>query len=96
MVQPVALALALAVTLAAGNAWAFSCPSLVKSANEAIAAAEPKAMAVSNDREKARAQGMIEEAKALAKAAEADHAAGQHTRSEAKAKAARFLAEQVK
>jgi hypothetical protein len=90
------LALAVLVGLAAvGSAWAFSCPTLVKSANDAIAAAEPKA-GMGDDRQKARNAGMVEEAKALSKAAEADHAGGQHARSEAKAKAAKFLAEQVK
>lgn len=90
------LAVALVVALGAGPAWAFSCPTLVKAANEAIAAAEPKAAAVANDREKARALAMVEEAKALSKSAEADHAGGQHARSEAKAKAAKWLADQVK
>jgi hypothetical protein len=88
--------LATVVALAAGPLWAFSCPVLVKAANEAIAAAEPKAAAVTNDREKARAQGMIAEAKALSTGAEADHTGGQHARAEAKAKAAKWLAEQVK
>jgi hypothetical protein len=49
-----------------------------------------------DDRQKARNAGMIEEAKALSKGAEADHTGGQHARSEAKAKAAKWLAEQVK
>jgi hypothetical protein len=39
---------------------------------------------------------MIEEAKALSKEAEASHAAGKHGVSEAQAKAAKWLAEQVK
>ena len=92
----ITLSLALVVGLAAvGSAWAFSCPALVKGANESIAAAEPKA-GMGDDRQKARNAGMVEEAKALSKAAEADHAGGQHARSEAKAKAAKFLAEQVK
>jgi hypothetical protein len=90
------LALAVLVGLAAvGSAWAFSCPTLVKSANDAIAAAEPKA-GTGDDRQKARNAAMIEEAKALSKGAETDHAGGQHARSEAKAKAAKYLAEQVK
>ena len=56
------LSLALLVGLAtAGSAWAFSCPTLVKGANEAIAAAEPKA-GMGDDRQKARNAGMIEEA----------------------------------
>jgi hypothetical protein len=92
----VALTLAVVVGLAAvGSVWAFSCPTLVKAANEAIAAAEPKAN-MGDDRQKARNAGMIEEAKALSKEAEASHAAGKHGLSEAQAKAAKYLAEQVK
>lgn len=90
-----ALALA-SVGLGATTALAFSCPGLQKAANEAIAQAEPKVAAVAGDREKARAAGMIEEAKALVKASAGDHSAGAHARSEAKAKAAKWLAEQVK
>jgi hypothetical protein len=48
-----------------------------------------------DDRQKARNAGMIEEAKALNKEAEASHAAGKHGLSEAQAKAAKWLAEQV-
>jgi hypothetical protein len=90
------VSLALLVGLAAaGPAWAFSCPSLVKGANEAIAAAEPKA-GTGDDRQKARNAGMVEEAKMLVKDAEASHAGGKHGLSEAQAKAAKWLAEQVK
>jgi hypothetical protein len=95
MRKALTLSLALVVGLVAGQAWGFSCPSLVKAANEAIAKAEPMASS-GDDRQKARNAGMIAEAKALSQGAEADHAAGQHARSEAKAKAARWLAEQVK
>ena len=92
----VALSLALLMGLAiAGPAWAFSCPTLVKAANEAIAKAEPMAT-YGDDRQKARNAGMIEEAKALSKDAEASHAAGKHGLSEAQAKASQWLAEQVK
>ena len=92
----VALSLALVVGLAAaGSAWAFSCPTLVKAANEAIAKAEPMAMQ-GDDRQKARNAGMIEEAKALSKDAEASHAAAKHGVAEAQAKASKWLAEQVK
>jgi hypothetical protein len=91
----IAPSLALLVGLAtAGSAWAFSCPALVKSANEAIATAEPKAGA-GDDRQKARNAGMLGEAKALSKEAEASHAAGENGLSEAQAKAAKWLAEQV-
>jgi hypothetical protein len=92
----IALTLAVVVGLAAvGSVWAFSCPTLVRAANEAIAVAEPKAN-MGDDRQKARNAGMIEEAKALSKEAEASHAAGKHGLSEAQAKAAKYLAEQVK
>jgi hypothetical protein len=83
------------VGLAAGDALAFSCPTLQKAANESIAKAEPKAAAVSGDREKARAMAMVEEAKELVKESEDAHKAGSHARSEAKAKAAKMLAEMV-
>lgn len=89
------LSLALVIGLAAGSAWAFSCPTLVKAADEAIAAAEPKA-GMGDDRQKLRNAGMIEEAKALSKEAAASHAAGKHGAAEAQAKAAKWLAEQVK
>jgi len=82
------------VGLAVGDAFAFSCPTLVKAANEAIAKAEPNA-GKGDDRQKARNAGMIATAKDLSKQAEADHAAGKHAESEAKAKAAKYLAEQV-
>jgi hypothetical protein len=89
------LVVALAVgVLAAGDALAFSCPSLVKGANESIAKAEPKA-GTGDDRQKARNAGMVTVAKDLSKQAEADHGAGKHAESEAKAKAAKWLAEQV-
>src|SRR5438128_11850497 len=59
--------------LAVGNAFAFSCPSLVKAANEAIAKAEPMAMKATDEKQKARNMGMIEAAKDLTKQAEASH-----------------------
>ena len=91
-----ALSLTLLVGLAAvGPAWAWTCPVLIKAANEAIAKAEPMAMQ-GDDRQKARNAGMIEEAKALSKDAEASHGAGKHGIGEAQAKAAKWLAEQVK
>lgn len=90
-----ALAVVVSLALGAGSAWAFSCPTLIKAANEAIVQAETNVASITGDREKARATGMLEEAKELSKAAEAAHP-GSHARSEAKAKAARFLAEQVK
>ncbi len=87
-------AVLVAVAVLAGQAFAFSCPALSKAANEAIAKAEPKA-GMGDDRQKARNAGLVEEAKDLVKAADAAHAGGQHGRAEAKAKAAKFLAEQV-
>jgi hypothetical protein len=84
------------VGLVAGPAFAFSCPSLVKGANESIAKAETTAAKTTDDRQKARNTGLIEEAKDLSKGAEAAHASGSHARSEAKAHAAKALAEMVK
>ena len=89
------VAVLVSVGLLVGDAFAFSCPTLVKAANEAIAKAEPNA-GMGDDRQKARNAGMISVAKDLNKAAEADHGAGKHAESEAKAKAANWLAEQVK
>ncbi|HSE95674.1 MAG TPA: hypothetical protein VLD61_07255 [Methylomirabilota bacterium] len=83
------------VGLVAADALAFTCPVLVKSATEAIAKAEPMA-AMGDDRQKIRNAGMIEVAKGLVKDAEAAHAAGKHGPAEAQAKAAKWLAEQVK
>lgn len=92
----VAIAVVVSVALVASSAFAFSCPTLVKAANESIAKAEPQAGMAAEDRQKARNQGMVEVAKDLVKGAEADHAGGKHAQSEAKAKAAKWLAEQVK
>lgn len=82
------------VGLVAGDALAFSCPTLVKGANESIAKAEPN-VGKGDDRQKARNAGMVTVAKDLVKGAEADHAGGKHGESEAKAKAAKYLADQV-
>ena len=83
------------VGLVAGPAFAFSCPTLQKAANESIGKAEANAAKATGDREKARATAMVEEAKELVKASDADHKAGNHARSEAKAKAAKALADMV-
>jgi 3-deoxy-D-manno-octulosonic acid (KDO) 8-phosphate synthase len=83
------------VGLMAGNALAFSCPSLQKAANESIQKAEANAAKTTGDREKARAIAMVEEAKALEKASEESHKGGQHAKSEAQAKAAKALADMV-
>lgn len=91
------------VSLMAGAAFAFTCPKLQKEANESIAKAESAAAKITADREKGRAMAMIELAKQWNKEADADHKqAGEkkdaqlHYRAEAKAKAAKALAELVK
>lgn len=86
----------ISIGLVAGEALAFSCPRLVKEATDAIAKAEPMASQGADDRAKARNAGSLEAAKALSTEAEADHGGGKHGLSEAKAKAAKWLAEQVK
>ncbi len=48
-----------------------------------------------DERQKARNTGMVDEAQDLVKQAEASHAAGKHGTAEAQAKAAKWLAEQV-
>lgn len=90
-----AVAVVVSVALVAGPAFGFSCPRLAKEANDSIAKAEPMA-GTGDDRQKARNAGMIDVAKDLVKGAEADHAGGKHGNAEAKAKAAKWLAEQVK
>lgn len=84
------------VGLLTGPAFAFSCPNLVKGGNEAIAKAEATAATTTDDRQKARNTGLIDEAKELNKGAEAAHASGAHARAEAKALGAKALAEMVK
>jgi len=84
-----------AMGLVVGQAFAFSCPSLQKAANESITKAEANAAKASGDREKARAAAMVEEAKELEKQSEADHKSGNHAMSEAKAKASKALADMV-
>jgi hypothetical protein len=84
-----------AVGLVAGQAFAFSCPSLQKAAGESITKAEANAAKASGDREKARATAMVDEAKELNKASDELHKSGNHARSEAKAKAAKALADMV-
>lgn len=91
------------VALMAGQAFAFSCPSLQKTANESIAKAESAAANISAEREKGRAMAIIALAKELVTQSEADHKeagakkqAELHYRAEAKAKAAKALADLVK
>jgi hypothetical protein len=88
-----------AVSLIATPAFAFTCPKLIKAADESIAKAEAAAANISGDREKGRAMVMIELAKEWNKEAAADHKeagakkdAQLHYRAEAKAKAAAALA----
>jgi len=95
-VKALMIAVTMAVSVAlTGSALAFSCPTLVKAANEAIAKAEPMAAKATDERQKARNAGMVDEAKDLVKQADASHAAGKHGMAEAQAKAAKWLAEQV-
>jgi len=97
------LATLVALSLMTGEAFAFTCPKLIKAANESIAKAESAAGKLTGDREKGRAMAIIDLAKDLAKRAEADHkeavdkkSAEAHYRGEAKAKAAQALADLVK
>lgn len=97
------LAVMTSVTLMTGQAFAFSCPALIKSANESITKAEAAAGNITDEREKGRATVMIAEAKEWVKEAAADHKeagakkdAQLHYRAEAKAKAAKALADLVK
>jgi hypothetical protein len=83
--------------------FAFTCPVLIKGTNESIAKAETAAGNIKDDREKGRAMMMIELAKQWNKEADADHKeagakkdAQLHYRGEAKAKAAKALADLVK
>ncbi len=91
------------VGLLVGGVFAFTCPKLQKEANESIAKAESAAMKVTDEREKGRAMAIIALAKDLVKQSEADHKeaadkknAELHYRAEAKAKAAKSLADLVK
>jgi len=99
----VVLSVLVGVGLMATQAFAFSCPGLIKAANESIAKAESAASKLSNEREKGRAMVMIELAKEWNKEANADHkeavdkkSAELHYRAEAKAKAAKALVDMVK
>jgi wobble nucleotide-excising tRNase len=89
--------------LIAGQAYAFTCPVLIKGANESIAKAETAAGNIKDDREKGGAMVMIELAKQWTNEAQADHKeagakkdAQLHYRAMAKAKAAKALMDQVK
>ena len=97
------LAVLLASGLVVGQVFAFSCPTLIKGTNESIAKAEAAVGNISDEREKGRAMMMIDLAKQWNKEADADHKeagakkdAQLHYRAEAKAKAAKALADQVK
>lgn len=103
--KTVILLLAVLVCLGfmAGETFAFTCPVLIKAANESIAKAESAAAKITGEREKGRAMGIIDLAKDLSKQAAADHkeavdkkSAETHYRAEAKAKAAQALADLVK
>jgi hypothetical protein len=97
------LGMLLTMVFAVADTFAFGCPRLIKAAEEAIEQAESKAKGITKNREKGRATVMIELAKQWNKEAEADHKeaaanknAEAHYRSEAKAKAAKALADLVK
>lgn len=89
--------------LLAGQAFAFTCPALQKSANESIAKAESAVANIKDEREKARAMTNIAMAKDLVQQSVADHKeagakkdAQLHYNAETKAKAAKALADMVK
>ena len=91
------------VGLMAGQAFAFTCPVLIKGANESITKVESVASTITVEREKDRALVMIQLAKDLVKQADADHKeagakkdARLHYNAEAKAKAAKALVDMVK
>ena len=91
------------VGLMAGQAFAFTCPVLIKGANESITKVESVASTITVEREKDRALVMIQLAKDLVKQADADHKeagakkdAQLHYNAEAKAKAAKALVDMVK
>jgi hypothetical protein len=93
----------LAISFVTAQAYAFSCPQLIKAANESISKAETATAKITEEREKDRAAVMVAQAKELVKEAEADHKgagakkdAQLHYRAEAKAKAAKALADLVK
>ncbi len=89
------------MTLAASSqVFAFTCPVLIKAANESIAKAEAAAEKVTDEREKARATTLIAMVKDLVKQADADHKeagakkdAQLHYNAETKARAAKALAD---
>lgn len=90
----------ISVGLIAGNAMAFTCPVLIKGANESIAKAEAAAEKVTDEREKARAMTLIAMVKDLVQQAAADHKeagakkdAQLHYNGETKARAAKALAD---
>lgn len=89
--------------LLAGQVFAFSCPGLQKAANESIAKAEAAVANITDEREKGRALTNIAMAKEWVQQSVADHKeagakkdAQLHYNAEAKAKAAKTLADQVK
>lgn len=97
------LSVLVGVGLMATQAFAFTCPKLIKAADESIAKAESAAAKITDNREKGRAMGIIDLAKDLSKQAAADHKeavdkkiAEPHYRGEAKAKAAKAIVDQVK
>ena len=97
------LAVLVSTGLLAGQVFAFSCPGLQKAANESIAKAEAAVANITDEREKGRALTNIAMAKEWVQQSVADHKeagakkdAQLHYNAEAKAKAAKALADQVK
>ncbi|MBI2367521.1 MAG: hypothetical protein HYV01_21315 [Deltaproteobacteria bacterium] len=96
-------AVLVSVGLMVGQSFAFTCPKLIKGAEESIANADAAAAKITDEREKSRAMVMIEFAKQWNKEAAADHKeagakkdAQLHYRAEAKTKAAKALMDLVK
>ena len=91
------------VLLLAPLAWAFECPARIKDANAAIQAAGASVVKISDPKAKGNAEGMLEAAKDMVKEAQKYHdqavakkAASDHYAAAARAKAAKWLADQAK
>ena len=102
MLKRMSLAAAV-VLLLAPLAWAFECPARIKDANAAIQAAEASVKTLSDPKAKGNAEGMLEAAKDMVKEAQKYHdqavakkVASDHYAAAARAKAAKWLADQAK
>lgn len=94
---------ALVVGLSGLPALAFECVARLKEANQAISQAESGVAGITNARAKGNAEAFVALAKEMAKQADADHkdgaakkAATLHYAAAAKAKVAKWAAEQAK